>query len=433
MGLDGPPVSEEPKAELSAYYQVALDSEAFQTLTAACAKEPEFRDLVEALSSRELMARAVTGVQRRVGWTLEDWIVRVTVGYLDALCEGRDHKRGILQEVAWEDFMTGDSRYDPNYVEEECSLNDGKGAGRWVERSGYAASKFHNILVQHYFIAGRVARRQGSDVLRMEFPRRWILMFLSVLAPDLLARMTEQRGGELRAQIENEVEQRVQATLSHQLKRTAGAVRSNLKKIRRKISREQFIQVSEEYERILQETQYQTDLAERTATWSAEPELKIETVPLQPIIEDALVPLRDRFPDVVLQVEISPGLQARGDRWWIREIVFHLAENAFQAVFAGPAGRAAEVIVRGAEEQRAVRIEVLDSGIGVHPEDAERIFQPRVTSKKGGERQPLGTGMGLPIARRHAQRMGGRVGLRLDDAYTCFFLELPGTDTEVVT
>lgn len=433
MGFNGRSVSEDRQAiDVEAYYRGALTSEALQMLSRACAQVPEFRELVAASSSASFMVRAILGTPRRLEWTTEDWIVHVASGYFDALCAGQDTERSVLQVVAWEDFVTGDSRYSADYLEEECLLNDGKGAGRWVRRGQEGASEFTNSLVQHYFVADRMAKHQGRDMLRMEFPRRWILMFLSVLAPDLVARMTEQRGGELRAQIEQEVELRVQATLSHQLKRSAGAVRSHLKKIRSKVTREQFKEFAGDYDRILQEAQYQIELAERTAVWAAEPELKLGPVSLRPIVEEALVPLRERFAEIALQVEVPPDLRARGDARWIREVVFHLAENAFQAVFAGSPGREGKVTVRGSMDAQTARIEVLDSGVGVHAEDAERIFHPRVTSKKGGERQPLGTGMGLPIARRHAQHMGGRVEIRLHGPLTCFFLELPGVESEEV-
>lgn len=72
-----------------------------------------------------------------------------------------------------------------------------------------------------------------------------------------------------------------------------------------------------------------------------------------------------------------------------------------------------------------VRIEVLDNGPGVHPGDTSRIFEPRVTTKKGGENLPLGTGMGLPIARRYARLMAGDVHIDPARDQPCFFVVLP--------
>lgn len=68
-----------------------------------------------------------------------------------------------------------------------------------------------------------------------------------------------------------------------------------------------------------------------------------------------------------------------------------------------------------------IRMDVLDSGPGVKPEYRDRIFEPYVTTKKGGARAP-GTGMGLPIAVRYAERVGAQVGLDPDRPQTCFFV-----------
>ena len=54
---------------------------------------------------------------------------------------------------------------------------------------------------------------------------------------------------------------------------------------------------------------------------------------------------------------------------------------------------------------------VSDSGEGVKPEDADRIFEPFVQGAAGLTRRHGGTGLGLPISRRLARLMGGDVTL----------------------
>ena len=72
-------------------------------------------------------------------------------------------------------------------------------------------------------------------------------------------------------------------------------------------------------------------------------------------------------------------------------------------------------------EGKSTRLDVIDSGPGIRPEDRDRVFEPYVTTKKGGD-QPLGTGMGLVIARRYAQRVGARVEIATERQETCFFV-----------
>lgn len=106
----------------------------------------------------------------------------------------------------------------------------------------------------------------------------------------------------------------------------------------------------------------------------------------------------------------------------LREILHCLIENAFQAVaFSGPPDACVRIQARA--EGDTVVVEVFDNGRGVHPADRDRVFQPYVTTKKGGD-QPLGTGLGLTIARRYAESIGGQVGLDITCEETCFYARL---------
>ena len=50
--------------------------------------------------------------------------------------------------------------------------------------------------------------------------------------------------------------------------------------------------------------------------------------------------------------------------------------------------------------------------------------------KAACDHQPLGTGMGLPIARRYARLMAGDVNIDTGRSETCFFVELPRLPAE---
>jgi signal transduction histidine kinase len=60
-------------------------------------------------------------------------------------------------------------------------------------------------------------------------------------------------------------------------------------------------------------------------------------------------------------------------------------------------------IVSRRSEDGQVAVSILDSGVGVSPEQIDQIFSAFVTSK------PLGTGMGLPISRSIIESHGGRL------------------------
>lgn len=63
------------------------------------------------------------------------------------------------------------------------------------------------------------------------------------------------------------------------------------------------------------------------------------------------------------------------------------------------------------EREGMVRISVADSGIGIAPEDTERIFQDYTQVDGPVQRRVRGTGLGLPLSRKLAALLGGRVDL----------------------
>jgi signal transduction histidine kinase len=54
---------------------------------------------------------------------------------------------------------------------------------------------------------------------------------------------------------------------------------------------------------------------------------------------------------------------------------------------------------------------VVDSGIGISPEDLSNLFQPFRQLDAGLTRQHEGTGLGLAICRRLVERLGGTISV----------------------
>jgi signal transduction histidine kinase len=67
-----------------------------------------------------------------------------------------------------------------------------------------------------------------------------------------------------------------------------------------------------------------------------------------------------------------------------------------------------------------LRVRVRDTGMGIAPENLERLFDPFFTTK------PNGTGLGLPITRRIIEEHRGRVKVESElNAGTTFSILLP--------
>lgn len=97
-----------------------------------------------------------------------------------------------------------------------------------------------------------------------------------------------------------------------------------------------------------------------------------------------------------------------GDARHIREILLNLCGNAVKFTEAGYV----TIIVRGATEGAArLRFEVIDTGIGIAPEDQGRIFELFTQADATIIDRFGGTGMGLTICDRLVRLMGGRIGV----------------------
>jgi signal transduction histidine kinase len=93
----------------------------------------------------------------------------------------------------------------------------------------------------------------------------------------------------------------------------------------------------------------------------------------------------------------------------------------FNAIDATPPG--GEVVVRTSRAPGILTVEVTDTGPGIAPAVAGRLFTPFVTTK------PNGTGLGLTIAQRVAREHGGKLtAANRPEGGACFTLTLPRAD-----
>ncbi|KQN34899.1 histidine kinase [Sphingomonas sp. Leaf407] len=127
-----------------------------------------------------------------------------------------------------------------------------------------------------------------------------------------------------------------------------------------------------------------------------------------------------RWPGVRLDLSVAADADWPLDRDQVTQGVLALLQNAAEAAAAGQQ-RPAWVALAVSIEAAGLTIEVADSGNGVAPDDAARIFRPFHTTKVDG------TGVGLSLARQIAHAHGGTLAL-LPGLPTRFHLTLPPRD-----
>ncbi len=160
-------------------------------------------------------------------------------------------------------------------------------------------------------------------------------------------------------------------------------------------------------------------------------QLDVEPAPfaLRPLIESvALLYAPDALRKGVrlfFAVEAVPGQDCIGDAHRIRQILNNLVSNAVKFTESGRIILRAEVqdvAGRGAQ----LRVQVIDSGIGMSVQQAEQLFQPFQQADASVSRRYGGSGLGLALCQQLAQAMGGQVAVESTEGVgSSFSLSLP--------
>jgi signal transduction histidine kinase len=138
--------------------------------------------------------------------------------------------------------------------------------------------------------------------------------------------------------------------------------------------------------------------------------LHLEEFEMASLVGELLAEVEPLIQKARLQVltDLQPGLQpAWSDRQKMKQIVLNLLTNAIKFT---PTGHV-KVIVRGDDERRELRIAVEDTGIGIAPQDHDRVFEDFRQADNSVTREYGGAGLGLAICRRLAKMLDGRIEL----------------------
>ena len=119
-----------------------------------------------------------------------------------------------------------------------------------------------------------------------------------------------------------------------------------------------------------------------------------------------------RAKDLSFRVHVAPSAQGvfLGDPARLRQVLQNLINNAMKFTASGYV----EVRARGRDlggGRREVRMEVLDTGVGISEEARGRLFSKFMQADSSTSRQFGGTGLGLAICRELVTAMGGEIGV----------------------
>jgi signal transduction histidine kinase/DNA-binding response OmpR family regulator len=139
-------------------------------------------------------------------------------------------------------------------------------------------------------------------------------------------------------------------------------------------------------------------------------ELHVEKFALWDLVQNVVEtarPLSDRNENT-LTIDVAPELgHMTADITKMRQILFNLLSNA--AKFTNKGTITLTVRRQEAKQRAGFQFTVVDTGIGIAPENQNLLFQEFVQADSSTTRQYGGTGLGLAITRRFCLMMGGDI------------------------
>jgi signal transduction histidine kinase/PAS domain-containing protein/ActR/RegA family two-component response regulator len=160
-------------------------------------------------------------------------------------------------------------------------------------------------------------------------------------------------------------------------------------------------------------------------------ELELQPFDLGKLLKDSITLVENSARQKGLQISLTLAsatpTMLQGDSTRLRQILLNLLSNAVKFTAEGSVRLLVESTANS-DTAAGIRFSVIDTGVGVPAEMAERIFDEFTQLDSGIARRYEGTGLGLAICKRLVTAMGGTIWLdrsgRQGSTF-CFELELP--------
>lgn len=204
--------------------------------------------------------------------------------------------------------------------------------------------------------------------------------------------------------------------LSHELRTPLTVVRGYLEEL----ADERIEATPEVYQQLAKETRRLerliNDLQELSKAEAGYLPIKLQPVNLRPLLESLVQKFADQLLEdgPVLRLECPeqlPAVLADIDR--VEQVLVNLLGNAITYTAKGSITVQAGIEPEGANSRkRWLRIAVIDTGIGIAPEDLLHVFERFWRADRSRNKNTGGTGIGLAISRRLIELQGGQLEVK---------------------
>jgi two-component system, OmpR family, sensor histidine kinase MtrB len=182
--------------------------------------------------------------------------------------------------------------------------------------------------------------------------------------------------------------------------------------------RESLVRISAQLDRL---DRMVGDLLEQTRIEAGNLELRLEDTDLRVLVTDVVELHRPSSQQHRLELTVPDRpVPVRGDPTRLTQVLTNLLSNAIKY---SPRGGHVRVLLEQSQEE--VMLSVSDEGVGIPPDEYERIFEPFRRSK-GSSAEIPGIGLGLSVSRRIVRAHGGNIEVvSQEGAGSTFRVRLP--------
>ena len=226
------------------------------------------------------------------------------------------------------------------------------------------------------------------------------------------------------AQLE-EINQELKAfsySISHDLKAPLRAIQGFATALLEDYGRD-FDDLGLEYAmRLVSSAQHMEMLIQDLLTYSrlSRTQIRLNSVNLSLVVNKAIEQLQAEIETSQAQITVEkPLLNIYGNSLVLTQVISNLISNAIKFV---PSSKVPQVYIKAETTEDKVRLWIEDNGIGIKPQHQSRIFQ--VFERLHGSETYSGTGIGLAIAKKGMERIGGKIGVESQpDCGSRFWIE----------
>lgn len=230
---------------------------------------------------------------------------------------------------------------------------------------------------------------------------------------ELQLRQEQLQGVNLQLEVANRHKSEFLANMSHELRTPLNAIIGFSQVLLRRMSGDLNAKQAEYLDDILNSGRYLlsliNDILDLSKIEAGKLELELAVFDLSQLLESSLVMVKERAlaHGIMLSLEVADDCDAvMGDERKVKQILFNLLSNAVK--FTPDGGQVGITATKAGE---VMRIAVWDTGVGIAPENQERIFEEFQQVGEGLRGKTEGTGLGLALTKKFVELHGGTIGV----------------------